>query len=103
MVASISETQIIQGRKMDGIKAKLQKLVTFALANYWFGPVAASIIGILIILIASLCFGKYHNPVEKEVAKLIQKETGVDVDSMLPADEEILNSISQEPLVCPDK
>jgi hypothetical protein len=86
---------------MDELKAKLQKLVNFALAHYWFGPVVASIAGIIVIIVASLCFGKYHNPVEKEVAKLIEKQTGVDVDAMLPADEAILNSISQESHDCP--
>lgn len=72
---------------MNGIKSKLNRLVSFALASVWAIPVGVTIIGMIIIFIAALYYGKYHNPIEKEVSKVIQKETGVNVDSILPDDE----------------
>jgi deoxycytidylate deaminase len=49
----------------------------------------AVIVGILIAaLVGSVVYShKYHNPVEQVAADLIEKETGVDVDKLLPPDK----------------
>ncbi len=52
----------------------------------------AIIIGIVIACVIAIggsvyVTHKWHNPVEEEAAAIIDKETGIDVDKMLPPDK----------------
>ncbi len=58
------------------------------MVHCWILPLVFVFISIFAILAATVIYGKYHNPIEVAAAKLIEHETGINVDSMLPDDVE---------------